>query len=107
MRAGQLRHRVTIQTANSTSDGMGGWATSWTNSKTVNAAIWPLSGKERLVASQVDSDVTYRVRIRYTENITPANRLRLGDTTTYYDIKQVINPDLRNVYLEMMCRESA
>ncbi len=106
MRAGQLRHRVTIQTMNSTSDGMGGFAVSWTNSKTVYAAIWPLSGKERLVAQQVGSETNYRIRIRYTENVTPANRLKLGDTTTYFDIQQVINPDLKNVYLEMMCRES-
>lgn len=91
----------------STADAYGAPVQTWTDLKTVYGAIWPLRGQEYLANKQLETSVSYRIRIRYTTDVTPSHRLRLGDTTTFYDIKEVINPDLRNVYLELMCEESA
>ena len=107
MRAGTLRHRITIQEPiGSTGGGVSASRKqSFEDFKTVWGAVWPLRGQELLAAQQVGSEVTSRIRIRYMADITPRYRIRLGDTTTYYDIVSVINPDMRNIYLDLMVRE--
>jgi len=104
MRAGELRHRITLQTPVEAADGMGGVTTTWIIFKTVWAAIWPLRGAEYITAQQVQSELTHKVRIRYLANLTPKHRIRWGDR--YFDIQSIINPDERNIYFEMMCRET-
>ena len=102
-----LRHRVAIEEPVASTGG--GFSASRKQSfedfKTVWGGVWPLSGKELLTAQQLGSEITSRVRIRYTAGVTPKHRLRLGDTTTYYDIVSVVNPDMRNIYLDLMVRE--
>ena len=107
MRSGQLRHKLVIQTSIAGSgDGMGGGGTSyWEDTKEINGRISPLTGTEQIVASQKGSEENCKIHIRYTSGITPKNRLKLGDTTTYYDIVSVINPDLRNKELILYCRQ--
>ena len=107
MRAGSLRHRITIEEPTSSTGG--GFSASrkqdYQDFKTVWAAIWPLRGTELLTAQQLGSEITSKIRIRYIDDITPRNRIRLGDSTTYYDIISVVNADLRNIYLDLMVRE--
>ena len=107
MRAGLLRHRLIIQEPISSTGGgvSASRKQSFEDSKTVWGAVWPLRGQELLTAQQLGSEVSSRIRIRYTAGITPRNRIRLGDTTTYYDIVSVINPEMRNIYLDLMVRE--
>ncbi len=107
MRAGLLRHRLTIEEP---IDSTGGGVSAsrkqvFEDSRTVWGAVWPLRGNELLTAQQLGSEITSRIRIRYTAGITPRHRLRLGDTTTYYDIVSIINPEMRNIYLDLMVRE--
>ena len=106
MRSGELRHRLIIQERTSTVDSMGAPSEAWEDLKTVWGGIWPLRGREFLAAQQLGSEITCRIRIRYTENITPANRIQLSDTTRFFDIKEVIDPDYRNISLDLMCREA-
>jgi len=107
MRSGQLRHRIVIQEpVSSTGYGFGASRKEdWEEFKTVWGAVWPLRGTELLTAQQLKSEITSRVRIRYTDGVTSGKRLKLGDSTTYYDIISVINPDMRNIYLDLMIRE--
>ena len=106
LRAGTLRHRLIIQSKSSTGDGMGGMTVSWSDDKTVKGAIWPLKGTEAITAQQLESEITCQIRIRYTADVTPANRLQRGDTTQYFDIVSVVNPDYRNRELILYCREA-
>jgi len=106
MRAGSLRHRLTIQSKNSTGDGMGGMTFSWSDDKTVYGAIWPLRGTERLTAQSLESEITCQIRIRYTADVTPAKRIQRGDSTQCFDIVSVVNPDYRNRELILYCREA-
>jgi SPP1 family predicted phage head-tail adaptor len=106
LRAGTLRHRLILQSKNSTGDGMGGVTYSWTNDRTVYGAIWPLRGTERLTAQQLESSITCQVRVRYAADVSPDNRIQVGDTTQYLDIVSVVNPEYRNRELILYCRES-
>jgi SPP1 family predicted phage head-tail adaptor len=53
---------------------------------------------------QTTSEISHKIRIRYLASVTPKLRIKFG--TRYFDIVSVINPDERNEYLEMMCRET-
>jgi len=104
VRAGDLRHKITIQKLTEASDGMGGMTTTYSTFKKVRASIWPIKGAEYLAARQTTSELTHKIRIRYLADLTPKHRIKWG--TRYFDIEAIINPDERNIYYEMMCRET-
>lgn len=76
MRAGLLRHRVTIQTAVETvpDGGTGQPVKSWEDDFTVYCSIEPLTGKELLTAAQVAARVSHKVIMRGRE-LPPTARL--------------------------------
>lgn len=106
MRAGKLRNQFWIQKrVASTGDGMGGGGVKYYEDEyETYGAIMPLTGTELMVASQKGSEENCKIHIRYVSDITPRKRLRLGDSTTFYDIISVINPDLRNKELILYCK---
>ena len=103
MRAGELRHKIEIQTATESIDAYNAPTQTWATTYTVWAAIYPLRGQERLIAAQQEASVDFRIRIRYRSDITPANRVKFGDR--FFDIDAVINADERNIFLDLMSRE--
>ena len=103
MRAGRLRHRVTLQSKSESLDGFGEPARTWSNDATVYAAIEPLSGRERLTADQVRADVSHRILIRHRDNVSPANRITHSSRT--FEIISVSNFDERDIRLELLCTE--
>jgi len=104
MRAGQLRHVVKVQEQTDTADGLGGFSTVWSDKFTTRAAIWPLSSKEQLDAMKLESVVTNKIRIRYRSGITSKNRIKFG--SRIFNIKGTpINPDERNIMLDMLVTE--
>ena len=46
LRTGQLKHRVTIQNPEKTSDGMGGYTETWNTVAIRQAAIWNIKAKK-------------------------------------------------------------
>ena len=109
MRNGDLRHRITIQTRVITKNSYGENTIAWNDDATYWAAIWPVSAKEYFNAQQVQAGVTHKIRIRYRTlgdgtRINPECRIKYN--TRYFGIKSVINPDERNIYLDMLCEES-
>lgn len=103
MRAGQLRHMITIQEQTDVSDGMGGFSTTWSDEFSMSAAIWPLSSKESLDAMKLELVVTHKIRIRYRSGITSKNRIKFG--TRIFNIVSLINPDERNIMIDMLASE--
>ena len=103
MRAGELRHRVTIQQKSVTRNTFGEEVVTWQDVATVWAAIEPLRGREFFESQQVNAEVTTRIRIRYRPGITPTMRVVFGNRV--FDIQAVINVDERNRELHLMCRE--
>jgi len=104
MNVGRLRHQVTIIQAVPAPDGAGGLTKTWTALATVWAAVDPLRGREYFAAQQVTAEITHKVTLRYLTGVRPEMRVQFGDRE--FDIMAVINPQERNIYLELMCVEA-
>jgi len=104
MRAGALRHRITIQEPTSSVGALGEKIKSWADVSTIWAAIEPLRGREFLEAHQIEAEITTRFIIRYKSGLNTRMRIKFG--IKYYKIESIINPDERNRYLEIMALET-
>lgn len=106
MRAGQLRHTISIQEQTDTADGMGGFTTSWADISgmdAISAAIWPFSSKESLDAMKLELVVTHKIRIRYRSGITAKNRIKFG--SRIFNIISLMNHDERGISWDIMATE--
>jgi SPP1 family predicted phage head-tail adaptor len=103
MRAGSLRHRVTLQSVGSTYDDYGDLSDSWSTDASVWAAIVPVSGQETDIAGELSGVVTHKIKIRYKASVNPQNRITFDDRT--FQIESVRNWQERNIYLELLCKE--
>lgn len=103
MRAGRLRHRVTIQTRSTTPEADGGQPATWTDGATVWAGVEPIAGREMLRADAAAAEVSHRVWMRWRAGVTPANRLKLGTRT--FEIVAAINAGERDRDLEILAKE--
>lgn len=103
MRAGKLRHRITIQSNVPSRGGMGGVEDSWTDLYSAWADIRPKSGREFWASDGIFADVTHGIEIRYRENITPEHRIKFG--TRIFSISSVLNFDERNEKLIILAKE--
>lgn len=106
MRAGRLRHVVTLERQSATQDAMGQRVDVWTTIATVRASIEPLRGKEFIAASGERAELTTRIRIRYSGDVSglrPRDRVNHGGNL--YDIvAPPINTDERDRELQLMCK---
>lgn len=104
MRAGNLRHTISIQEQVETADGIGGYTLVWQTLFETRAAIWPLSSNEQLDAMKLESTATNRIRIRYRSGITSKNRVLFG-TRVFNILGAPINHDERSRQLEFIVSE--
>ena len=102
MRIGKMRYRITIQFPCGTVDDYGNSLDSWQDLTTVWADIVPVSGREYLTASQATSETTYKIYIRYMDNINAKMRVIHGEQV--YEINAVLG-DRRSGMLTIMCKE--
>lgn len=106
MPIGDLNKRITLQHTTKIPDGMGSFTTTWNDTATVWAAIWPLSVSERIMSKQLSGELTHRIRIRYRRGIRTSHRIKFGER--YFNIDgPPINPNERNEYLDIMAKEVA
>lgn len=103
MRAGNLRHVITIQEKTLTSDGMGGNTEAWATFAIVRAAIWPVSAKERVSNQQLEHEITHKIRVRYFSGVTAAMRVVFDSRT--FEILSIVNWEERNITLDLICEE--
>jgi SPP1 family predicted phage head-tail adaptor len=81
----RLRYKMTLQSEVQTPDTAGGYTRSWQDIAELWAEITPLSGRERLVAMQLESNVTHRVLIRSRSGVSSGQRL-INETIVLYII---------------------
>lgn len=112
MRAGPLRHRVTIQRNLNARSGTGAVKDQFEDWLVrIAAAVEPITGGERWVQAQPVSDITARIRVRYRDGITSKMRVvhqRAPGSPTLidiYDIEAVVPADGRKVELHLLCRK--
>ena len=106
MRAGLLRHRVTIQQllAGSPQQNAGGEPEeAWTDVTTRYASVEPLKGRELLAAQQINSEVSVTIRMRHLASVTP--KMRAVYAGRNYDILSVVNPEERSRETILYVRE--
>jgi SPP1 family predicted phage head-tail adaptor len=108
MRAGMLRHRVTVQERTATRDALGGASLDWTDRATVWADVSPLSGRERLAAdagrAQIDHIVTIRYQVQFADPVAMARR-RLLYNGRILTITASRDVDERHFDIELSCTE--
>lgn len=93
MRAGRLRHRVTIQQSTAT-EGSWGASRTWSTYRTCWASIEPLRATETEQAERYSSEVSGTIRIRYDSGVTADMRVSWDGRT--FRIVGVVNPDYRD-----------
>ena len=103
MEAGKLRHRLRLQSASKATDNLGGYTTTWSTVTTIWGAIWPQGGSEYVEHMLTQGEVTTKIRIRYRPGVVIGNRFQDVQTSDIYNIKNIINWEMRNIYLDCIC----
>lgn len=102
MRAGELRHRLTIQSRSVTRDETGQELESWSDVATVWGSIEPLSGREAVQEQAIHSETTHKVVLRH-RDISMEDRLVFGSRR--FHVLSVLNTGERNIETVLLCRE--
>ena len=103
MRAGKLRHRITIETPTETRNAYGEPEVTWGTFKEVWASVEPIRGREFWRAQEQQARVTTRIRIRYLADVTPKMRIVFGSKT--YIINAIIDQEERHAEMQLICEE--
>jgi SPP1 family predicted phage head-tail adaptor len=100
MRAGELRHRITIEHATEVQDEYGEPLKVWAPFVEAWASREDLTGREAFQAQQVRAELTTRFGMRYVDGITAKMRVNAGGVL--YDIASVADPEGRGRTLIIM-----
>lgn len=103
MRAGRLRHWLTVERATETKNDTGEVVRGWATAEERWGAITPLTGQERSAAQQVTPNVSHRIRLRYGSTVTAKDRITHAGRT--FNINAVMNSGEQNRQLELLCVE--
>lgn len=96
---GDLDQRITIQAEAPTADGYGGSVLAWSTVATVWAKAWPVSGKERTQAQQIEAAAMHRFLIRYRDDVTEGMRIVWQGRA--HNIRFVARPSSRKLYMQI------
>lgn len=103
MRAGKLRHRITLQARASGQDASGQQLDTWSDVHPCWSEIRPLSGREHAAAAAINAEVTHAIEMRYAPGITPALRIVFG--SRIFAIASVLDVEERHHELVLICTE--
>lgn len=108
--AGRLRHKIKIQEPRQQQDpNTGAIRTVWVDFATdVAAEIAPLSVREFIASSQMQSQITARITIRYRAGLTAQMRILQPSTGKIYNpAGWLADPDSGREYVTAPCSEGA
>jgi SPP1 family predicted phage head-tail adaptor len=97
--AGELRHRITLQSPMTGQNDYGEHLTGWTDVAVVWASVVDVSGREFLAAAATQNAVQTKITIRHRDGVVAAMRVRHG--AAVYNIEAVLGQDRRELLL--MC----
>lgn len=98
-----LRHRLTVEAPELTSDGAGGAVETWAPIADIWASIRPVGGGETASADAVRGRITHEIWIRRRDIVSPRVRLRKG--TRIFEIRAVLDVDERRRRFRCLCEE--
>jgi SPP1 family predicted phage head-tail adaptor len=100
--AGRLRHVVSVERQVEIVDSNGDHSRDWEYVTSIRAEIKPMSGRELLMAQQVQSAVSVSIIARYRSDIDSTCRIRYNGTI--YNIQAVItDPNSGREWMTMPC----
>jgi SPP1 family predicted phage head-tail adaptor len=105
MRAGQLRHLLTLQAPLDTQDENGQPTIGWTDVATDWADIRYLNGLETVKADAPVSVAKCSIRVRFRAGVTAGMRYLEGSTV--YDIRTVLPDSTGGRFLDLACEQGA
>jgi SPP1 family predicted phage head-tail adaptor len=104
IRAGTLKHLLTIETPSTTTNEYREEIQTWTTLLSTRASIKPLRGKETYINQTKDATATHLVTFRYQIDITPIMRVRFNDRL--FNITSVINVEESNKVTQLLVEEA-
>jgi SPP1 family predicted phage head-tail adaptor len=102
MRAGRLRHVITIQRATVARDSVGNVTTSWADLAARRAYVEPQHGAEFFAGSERHANMTVKIVMRYLSGLSTKDRIVFGGVN--YDILSILDRNGRRADLEIMAR---
>ncbi len=106
MRAGALRHRLTIRAATTADDGRGGQTVTWSDVATDWGSVESLGAREFLQSGAMQNAMTHLVKMRYRSSLTVKHRLYWATRSLLFEIVSLRDPDGRGRELELECIEA-
>jgi len=104
MRAGRLRHRITIQKkSEGARNTFNERLPDYSDLATVCARVRPVRGTERFEADASKPQITHMIEMRYGAPANPGYRIIFKDRV--FEIIYVIDVEERHIKLEAMCIE--
>lgn len=103
MRAGELRHRLALQTSTDSKDAGGGLVETWATVATVWGSVKPLKGEDKVNAQLVNSEITHSIKIRYRPGVNAQGRILFG--SRIFQLFEVLNIDERNREMHIGAKE--
>lgn len=100
--AGDLRHRITIESVTRTDDGGGGFTEAWGTHAAVWSQVEEEFGREQYAGMQVEGSLDARVTIRKLGTVT--NKMRVLYGVRVLAIRAVIR-DQRGEAMVLLCHE--
>lgn len=100
MRAGELRHLITIQQATESRTASGAVSKSWSTFTTAYADIKPMDGREYFQVDQETAEARVKFVIRYQAGITTA--MRISWDGNFYDIESTLNTGSRDRSIQII-----
>lgn len=104
MRAGPMRHRITLQQRSLTADSFGQPLETWSDVTTAWAEIRPLRSKEAELAKQVYPTATHKVFMRYVAAV--GSDWRVVFKGRVFNINEVLNVNAIGRELRLICSEA-
>ena len=108
MRAGDLRHRVSLQRQAASKDSFGQRLLTWETMTQMQCRISPISGKEAAIAGQMRSEITHEISCRYRPEFADpkiASTYRILFGNRIFNISSSVNRDERNREMTLMVVE--
>lgn len=99
--SGALRQRVTVERATESADGFGGTTRVWSDIATIKAEVLAQVARESNEAGAVLERVSWRIRLRFRQDIKTGDRLVLDNGETL-NIRGVMDPDGRRRWLTLL-----
>jgi SPP1 family predicted phage head-tail adaptor len=108
MRAGALRRKLTIQSASTTPDGLGGVTSTWTDVLTTWGSVTAKSASPflQLLAGQRMAIQAYDIVIRYPPSLAIEPGMRVVDGSRAYIIGNVTDTDERHRVMHLSCSQA-